>query len=94
MKKRIRLKESELKRIISESVKRILKENRTYIPDATYIVFDGTSHYAVPGCDVEDEIMNNDVEVVKGPFANYDDKVEQMIEDLNDEANGKQYDRR
>lgn len=79
---------------ISESLKKILKEGRRYIPNAVYIVFDGTSNYGVFGCDVEDEIMDNDVEVVKGPFAKWDDNVDRMIEDLNDEANGTKYDRR
>lgn len=147
MKRTVKLTERELKRMISESVKRILKEGkndfeaakyqgkwsvfdkgsktfshigvgkkkasakakelnttpsdeekineaREYIPNAVYIVFDGTSHYGVFGCDVEDEIMSNDVEVVKGPFAKWDDNVDRMIEDLNDEANGAKYDRR
>ena len=93
MKQTIKLTESELKRMISESIKKVLNE-RKYINDAIYIVFDGSSHYGVYGCDVEDEILNNDVEVVKGPFAKWDDKVEQIIEDLNDEAMGKEFDRR
>lgn len=94
MKRTIKLTESKLKRIISESVKRILSEAHGYNPNAVYVVFDGTSHYAVYGCDVEDEILNNDAEVVKGPFAKWDDKVDQIIDDLNDEANGVKYDRR
>lgn len=94
MKKRIKLRESELRNMIVNSVKMALTESRKYIPDAIYIVFDGTSHYAVYGCDVEDEIMNNDVEVVKGPFAKWDDRVDQLIDDLNDEANGVQFDPR
>ena len=32
-----------------------------YIPNKIYIVFDGTSHYGVYGCDVEEEINDNDV---------------------------------
>lgn len=94
MKKTVRLTESELKTLIVKSVKKALKESKQYLPNAVYVVFDGTSHYAVYGCDVEDEILNNDAEVVKGPFAKWDDKVDQIIDDLNDEANGVKYDRR
>lgn len=64
--------------------KMILREN--YDPDATYIVFDGTSYYAVYGMDIEDEIADNDVEVVEGPFDEWDDEVEYRVEDLNNEA--------
>ena len=59
MKRTIRLTESELRKMISESVKKILKESRGrggYDPNAVYIVFDGTTHYPVYGYDVEDEI--------------------------------------
>jgi hypothetical protein len=97
MKRTIRLTESELRNMISESVKRVLKESRGYggyNPNAVYIVFDGTSHYAVYGCDVEDEINTNDAEVVEGPFAVWDDEVNNIVEELNNEAYGTQYDRR
>ena len=97
MKQTIRLTESELRNMISESVKRVLKESRGrggYNPNAVYIVFDGTSHYAVYGCDIEDEINMNDAEVVEGPFADWDEEVENRVEELNDEAYGTQYDRR
>ena len=96
MKRTIRLTESELRNMISESVKRVLKESRygDYNPNAVYIVFDGTSHYPVYGCDVEDEINMNDAEVVEGPFADWDDEVDNRIEELNNEAFGTQYDRR
>ena len=97
MKKTIRLTESELRNIISESVKRVLKESMDYgdyNPSAVYIVFDGTSHYAVWGCDVEMEKMYNDAEVVEGPFADWDDEVDNRVEELNNEANGTQYDKR
>ena len=59
-----------------------------YNPNKIYIVFDGTSHYGVYGCDVEDEIRDNDVEVVKGPFNDWDNYVDEAIEKLNDEAYG------
>lgn len=59
-----------------------------YNPNKIYIVFDGTSHYGVYGCDVEDEIQDNDVEVVKGPFNDWDNSVDEAIEKLNDEAYG------
>lgn len=83
--------------MISESVKRVLKESRGrggYNPNAVYIVFDGTSHYAVYGCDIEDEINMNDAEVVEGPFADWDEEVDNRVEELNNEAYGTQYDRR
>ena len=139
MKRTIRLSESELRNMISESVRRILREqedflgdmdsyvdddmgmplptgymydpeageeyqadyegNRmfenkfrkrplreSYEPEATYIVFDGTSYYAVYGMDIEDEIADNDVEVVEGPFDDWDDEVDEKIEELNNES--------
>lgn len=61
----------------------------TYDPNKVYIVFDGTSHYGIYGCDVKDEIDDNDVEIVEGPFDNWDDNVDNLIEDLNNEAYGK-----
>jgi hypothetical protein len=59
-----------------------------YIADKIYIVFDGTSYYGVYGCDVEDEITDNGVEVVKGPYNDWDNNVDDMITKLNDEAYG------
>jgi len=59
-----------------------------YNPNKVYIVFDGTSHYGVWGCDVEMEILSNDVEVVKGPYSDWNDSVEDEITKLNDEAYG------
>jgi hypothetical protein len=59
-----------------------------YIPNKIYIVFDGTSHYGVYGCDVEEEINDNDVEVVKGPYNDWDNSVDDEIAKLNDEAYG------
>ena len=59
-----------------------------YNLNKVYIVFDGTSHYGVWGCDVEMEIASNDVEVVKGPYPNWNDIVEDEINKLNDEAYG------
>lgn len=85
---KIKLTESKLRKIVIESVRRVLKENRKYLNDAIYIVCDGSSYYGVYGCEVEEEIEVNDVEVVKGPFAEWDDKVETLIEKLNDELNG------
>ncbi len=63
-------------------------KNMKYNPNKVYIVFDGTSHYGVWGCDVEMEISSNDVEVVKGPYPNWNDIVEDEINKLNDEAYG------
>jgi len=59
-----------------------------YNPNKVYIVFDGTSHYGVYGCDIEDEIRDNDVEVVKGPYNDWNDDVDAEVEKLNDEAYG------
>jgi hypothetical protein len=59
-----------------------------YIADKIYIVFDGTSYYGVYGCDVEDEIVDNDVEVVKGPYNDWNNNVDDIITKLNDEAYG------
>ena len=94
MKRTIRLTESELRNMIFESVKRVLKETSQYKQNAVYIVFDGTTHYPVYGYDVEDEINMNDVEVVEGPFDDWDGEVESRVEELNDEAFGTKYDRR
>ena len=67
-----------------KAVKRALKES--YEPEATYIVFDGTTYYGIYGMDIEDEIADNDVEVVEGPFDDWDDEVDEKIEELNNEA--------
>ena len=37
---------------------------------------------------VQKEIDINDAEIVKGPFAKWDTKVDDLIEQLNDELNG------
>ena len=92
MKRTIRLTESELHTLIEETVKKVLNEK--YNPNDVYIVFDGTSYYVVYGCDVEDEINTNDVEVVDGPFKEWDESVNNKLDDLNDEALGVKYDRR
>ena len=63
-------------------------KNMKYNPNKVYIVFDGTSHYGVWGCDVEMEISSNDVEVAKGPYPDWNDIVEDEINKLNDEAYG------
>lgn len=63
-------------------------KNMKYNPNKVYIVFDGTSHYGVWGCDVEMEIASNDVEVVKGPYTDWNNLVENEISKLNDEAYG------
>lgn len=67
---------------------KVIRESRMYDPNAVYIVFDGTSHYALYGCDVEDEINDNGVEVVKGPFSEWNDYVDSIVEKLNNEAYG------
>ena len=63
-------------------------KNMKYNSNKVYIVFDGTSHYGVWGCDVEMEISSNDVEVVKGPYPDWNDIVEDEINKLNDESYG------
>ena len=55
-----------------------------------FIVFDGTSHYAELGMDIQQDIDWGDIEpedVVEGPF---DDeyKLDSRVEQLNDEAHG------
>ena len=88
-KRTLRLTESDLHNIITESVKNILKEMaRPINPQAVYIVCDGSSYYGVYGSDVQKEIDMNDAEIVKGPFAKWDTKVDDLIEQLNDELNG------
>lgn len=85
----IKLTESDLHNIITESVRNILKEMaRPINPQAVYIVCDGSSYYGVYGSDVQEEIDMNDAEIVKGPFAKWDAKVDGLIEQLNDELNG------
>ena len=88
------LTEEKLHKIVKETVNKFISEEREYLPNSVYIVFDGTSYYWVYGCDVQDEIENNEAEVVKGPFASPNEKVEMLIDKLNDEANGVKYDRR
>lgn len=55
-------------------------------PNKVYIVFDGTSHYGIWGCDYEMEVMNNDVELVEGPFNDWTEEVDNRVEQLNEEA--------
>lgn len=59
-----------------------------YNPNKIYIVCDGSSYYGVYGCDIEMEIASNDVEIVKGPYSDWNDNVEDEITKLNDEAYG------
>ena len=55
-----------------------------------FIVFDGTSHYAEMGMDVEQDIeeFGDDIEVVEGPFDKWDNNLDARVEQLNDEAYG------
>lgn len=55
----------------------------TYNPNKVYIVFDGTSHYAIYGRDVETEQTDNDVEIVDGPFDEWNDEVDAIVEKMN-----------
>lgn len=55
-----------------------------------FIVFDGTSHYAELGMDIQQDIDWGDIEegdVIEGPFTD-DDKLDARVEQLNDEAYG------
>ena len=61
--------------------------NRKVNAEKWFIVFDGTSYYEVMGCDVDDEIAENEVEVVSGPWNN-GDALEDEVTKLNDEAMG------
>lgn len=56
----------------------------TLINSQIYIVFDGTSHYAIYGSDWDP----NEEEIVKGPYNDWNDEVEDMVTKLNDEAYG------
>ena len=55
----------------------------TYNPNKVYVVFDGTSHYAVYGCDVKNEQIDNDAEIVAGPFDEWNDEVDAIVEKMN-----------
>ena len=55
----------------------------TYNPNKVYVVFDGTSHYAVYGCDAENEQIDNDAEIVDGPFDEWNDEVDAIVEKMN-----------
>ena len=64
-----------------------------YNKNSYYIVFDGTSHYALLGCDIEEDIRENDSEVVEGPFpadrfGRCTEECDIRVEILNDEAMG------
>ena len=47
----------------------------TLINSQVYIVFDGTSHYAIYGSDWDP----NEEEIVKGPYNDWNDEVEDII---------------
>ena len=55
----------------------------TYNPNKVYVVFDGTSHYTVYGCDIETEQTDNDVEIVDGLFDKLNDEVDAIVEKMN-----------
>lgn len=61
----------------------------TYNSDKIYIVCDGSSYYGVYGCDIEDEIRNNDVEVYSSKgYDDFDNSLDDTITKLNDELMG------
>ena len=55
---------------------------RKVIDNKTYIVFDGTSHYEIMGCDFNPE----EEEIVRGPFNEMNDKVVAITDQLNEEC--------
>ena len=60
-----------------------------YNPNKIYIVCDGSSYYGVYGCDIEDEIEENDVELYSNKgYDDWSDEVEDKITKLNDELMG------
>ena len=59
-----------------------------YNPSKIYIVCDGSSYYGVYGCDIEDEIDENDVEVVSKGYDDWSNEVDDEITKLNDELMG------
>ena len=60
-----------------------------YNPNKIYIVCDGSYYYGVYGCDMEDEIKDNDVELYsKKGYDDWSDEVEDLITKLNDRLMG------
>jgi hypothetical protein len=59
-----------------------------YNPNKVYIVCDGSSYYGVYGCDIEDEIKENDVEVVSKGYNDWSDDFDDEITKLNDRLMG------
>lgn len=59
-----------------------------YNPNKVYIVCDGSSYYGVYGCDIEDEIKENDVDVVSKGYNDWSDDFDDEITKLNDRLMG------
>ena len=59
-----------------------------YNPNKVYIVCDGSSYYGVYGCDIDDEIKENDVEVVSKGYNDWSDDFDDEITKLNDALMG------
>ena len=60
-----------------------------YNPNKIYIVCDGSSYYGVYGCDIEDEIKENDVELYSNKgYDDWSDELEDEIAKLNDKLMG------
>lgn len=53
--------------------------------DNVYIIFDGTSHFGVFECDIDDYKNDEEYEIIEGPFIDWNDEVDRKIENLNDE---------
>lgn len=82
----IRMTQNELTEMIKSTIKKVLKESHSY-PDWVYIVCDGSSCYGIYASDLDEELANG-AEILKGPFKNWDDKVDGLIEQYNDQLNG------
>lgn len=58
-----------------------------YIPYLSYVIFDGTCCYAVPGMDVAEMLAEDpDCEVVAGPYDECD--VDEVVDELNADIYG------
>lgn len=61
-----------------------MKKKSQYISNMWYIIFDGTSHFSVYGCDVPDFLEDEDNELVGGPYNN--SQIENKVNELNDDS--------
>jgi len=60
-----------------------------YSPNKIYIVCDGSSYYGVYGCDIADEIKENDVELYSNKgYDDWSNELDDKITKLNDALMG------